>query len=108
MTLGRLSGAALAGLVDQRREAIVFLQRVGVRSPGYPSVEKAVAATTADAAVIATPPVTHLPLARNCLEQGLAIMIEKPLALREKQLADFARLAQDFPKARIQVGYLMR
>jgi len=107
VTLSRMSGATLAGLVDQSREAIVFLQRVGVRSPGYPSVEKAVAATSADAAVIATPPVTHLPLARNCLEQGLAIMIEKPLALREEQLADFARLARDFPKAQIQVGYLM-
>jgi predicted dehydrogenase len=107
VTLSRMSGATLAGLVDQSRDAIVFLQRVGVRSPGYPSVEKAVAATSADAAVIATPPVTHLPIARNCLEQGLAIMIEKPLAVREEQLADFERLRRDFPEAQIQVGYLM-
>ena len=107
VTLTRMSGAILAGLVDRSREAIVFLQRIGVRASGYPSVEKAVVATRADAAVIATPPVTHLQLARDCLEQGLAIMIEKPLAIREEQLADFERLPRDFPEAQIQVGYLM-
>ena len=107
VTLTRLRGALLTGLVDRSRDAIVFLQRIGIRPSGFPSVQAAVAATGAEAAVIATPPSTHLALARECLEQGLAVMVEKPLAARPSQLAEFEDLLIEFPEARIQVGYLM-
>jgi nucleoside-diphosphate-sugar epimerase/predicted dehydrogenase len=107
VTLTRLRGAVLAGLVDRSRLAIVFLQRIGVRTSGFPSVGAALSATHAEAAVVATPPATHLELARACVERGLAVMIEKPLAVREEQLADFESLGKEFPEARIQIGYLM-
>lgn len=107
VTLTRLRGAVLAGLVDRSKPAIVFLQRLGIRTSGYASVKDALAATGADAAVIATPPVTHLDLARECLEEGLAVMVEKPLAAREDQIPEFERLLSERPGARIQVGYLM-
>lgn len=107
VTLTRLRGAVLAGLVDRSKPAIVFLQRLGIRTSGYASVKDAVAATGAEAAVIATPPATHLDLARECVEAGLAVMVEKPLSAREEQVAEFERLLSDVPGARIQVGYLM-
>jgi NADH dehydrogenase len=107
VTLTRLHGAVLAGLVDRSKTAIVFLQRLGIRVSGFSSVRAAVEAAHADAAVVATPPATHLALARECLEQGLAVMVEKPMAVREEQLVEFEALTQEFPEARVQVGYLM-
>jgi nucleoside-diphosphate-sugar epimerase/predicted dehydrogenase len=107
VTLTRLRGAVLAGLVDRSMTAIVFLQRLGIRVSGFSSVGVAVQATHADAAVIATPPATHLALARECLEQGLTIMVEKPLAVRGEQLAEFEALTSEFPEVGLQVGYLM-
>lgn len=34
-----------------------------------------------DAAVVATPPATHFQIARDCLQHGLHVLVEKPLAL---------------------------
>jgi predicted dehydrogenase/nucleoside-diphosphate-sugar epimerase len=111
VTLTRLSGAVLSGLVDRSSQAIAFLQRIGVRAPGFSSVHDAVVADPRgerpDAAVIATPPATHLDLARESVELGLALMVEKPLAVKKEELEDFERLAQLSPAVRIQVGYLM-
>ncbi len=34
-----------------------------------------------DAVVIATPPATHYAIARDCLEHGLHVLVEKPITL---------------------------
>ncbi len=37
-----------------------------------------------DAVVIATPPATHYPLAKECLEHGLHVLVEKPITLKSE------------------------
>ena len=47
-----------------------------------------------DAVVIATPPQTHFVIAKDCLENGLNVLVEKPITLdsREaRELMDFAK-----------------
>jgi predicted dehydrogenase len=47
-----------------------------------------------DAVVIATPPVTHFPFAKECLENGLHVLVEKPLVLHSwegEQLIEIAK-----------------
>lgn len=107
LTLSRLNGVVLCGVVDPKSGATAFLRGMGLSAPIFKTLAEALSDARPDAVVIATPPATHLSLARACVERGLAIMIEKPLAIRQKQLADYEHLAQEFPAVPVQVGYVM-
>jgi predicted dehydrogenase/nucleoside-diphosphate-sugar epimerase len=107
LTLSRLHGVALCGVVDPRVGARRFLRGLGVTVPMYGTLEEAVARTTPDAAVVATPGATHLSLTRACLARGLAVLVEKPLAIRREELAGYEDLARTFPGGLVQAGYVM-
>src|SRR5262245_24528376 len=47
-----------------------------------------------DAVAIATPVSTHFPIARRCLEAGLHVMIEKPLAATVREAEALVTLAE--------------
>ena len=47
-----------------------------------------------DAAVIATPPSTHFPIAKACLEHGLHVLVEKPLTLSSAHANELIELAE--------------
>ncbi len=47
-----------------------------------------------DAAVIATPPSTHFPIAKDCLEHGLHVLVEKPLTLSSAHAEELIELAE--------------
>ncbi len=47
-----------------------------------------------DAAVIATPPSTHHPIAKACLEHGLHVLVEKPLTLSSVHAEELIELAE--------------
>ena len=47
-----------------------------------------------DAVVIATPPPSHYPIARDCLQHGLHIMVEKPLTLKSAHAEELIELAE--------------
>lgn len=49
--------------------------------PHYTSVDDLIASKTCDIVHILTPPHTHAPLAIQCLEAGLNVLLEKPMAL---------------------------
>lgn len=107
VTLSRMSGAVLAGVVDPKPAATSFLRGLGLSIPMYGSLGEALAAAKPDGAIVATPVSSHLPLTRACLDAGLAVMVEKPLAIRREQLEEYVRLAADFPNQPVQVGYVM-
>lgn len=107
VTLSRLRGVVLSGIVDPRRRARAFLEGIGISAPGFGSVEEALSQTRPDAVVIATPGSTHFTLVRACLARGLAVLVEKPLAISARQLEDYAALRRDDPDCIVQVGYVM-
>ncbi len=107
LTLSRLHGIDLVGVVDTKKAALGMLRGMGLRTPAFTSLDDAVRETRPDAAVIATPVSSHLPLARACLRHGLRVLVEKPLAIRQPELAAFTALAAEFPQLSIQVGYVM-
>jgi predicted dehydrogenase len=47
-----------------------------------------------EAAVIATPPSTHYPIAKACLEHGLHVLVEKPLTLSSAHAEELIELAE--------------
>lgn len=57
-----------------------------------------------DAVVVATPPATHHSVARTCLEHGLSVLVEKPLALSSEEGRDLVNLAQEREKT-LMVGH---
>lgn len=107
VTLSRLKGAVLCGIVDQKPSASNLLRSTGLSAPAFTDFKEAVTRTRPDAVVIATPVASHFLLARASLSQGLAVLVEKPLAIRREQLGDYERLAKEFPGRSVQVGYVM-
>ncbi len=107
LTLSRLRGAVLSGVVDSNAGATGLLRGMGVSCPMFKSFDEALVKTEPDAVVIATPSASHLPLTRAALSQGLAVMVEKPLAFRREQLAEYERLVHEFPDHPVQVGYVV-
>lgn len=83
-------GASWAGVVhaapDWELAAVVDLDESALARSGLPqkrqfsSLQDAVAAVPADAALVAVPPAAHLPVAAEALAAGLHCLIEKPLA----------------------------
>jgi nucleoside-diphosphate-sugar epimerase/predicted dehydrogenase len=106
VTLSRLPGMVLGGTVDTHSGARRLMRSMGVRTAWYPTLEEALRSGGFDAAVIATPPESHLGLARACLSRGLRMLIEKPACAGEPQLPDFEELGKQAGD-RALVGYLM-
>ncbi len=47
-----------------------------------------------DAVVVSTPPETHYSIVRECLESGLDVLVEKPLATRSSEALELVELAE--------------
>ena len=81
--LAALSEVRLVGIADpdESRGRALAEQHACAFFPGYQSVIR----EKADAAVVAAPTDRHHEIARACLEAGLHVLVEKPLAqsLRE-------------------------
>lgn len=75
----RRAGVALAGIVDPDPSALEAAAAGGV--PTWPTLERALAEVDAAAAVVASPPGSHVGDARACVDGGLAVLLEKPAAL---------------------------
>jgi len=104
-TLSGLPGAVLRSVVDRDPRQVRMLRGIGV-PVGRPSKLPDALGST-DAAVIATPPSSHLSLARSVADSGLDMLVEKPATSRPTDLDGFAKLARDRPDLRVLVGYVM-
>lgn len=76
----------------------------------YPQIEHAVKDyrrffdLDLDAVVISTPPQTHYDIARDCIENGLHVLVEKPLATDSEQVRKLIRLAESHDRT-LMVGH---
>ena len=63
--------------------------------------------TDVDAVVLATPAVTHFEMARQAIEAGKDVYVEKPLALKVEEGAELARLAERHGRI-LMVGHILQ
>ncbi|MBN2536882.1 Gfo/Idh/MocA family oxidoreductase [candidate division WOR-3 bacterium] len=84
---GTLRLAAVCDLDRAKREAVDV--------PGAASLERLLELPGLDAAIIATPNPTHYELTRRCLEAGLDVLAEKPLALDSRSALALVTLAEE-------------
>ena len=92
--LGDLTDARLTAVCDRDP---VLLGKVSQSKPRLFITDKYddLLSSNIDAVVIATPAVTHFPLARKALEQGKHVLVEKPFTATSKEAVELIRLAAE-------------
>lgn len=95
----------LAAIVESDAETLnVFLEQYpGIE--GYTDVDKAIAARY-DGYTVAIPAELHYPVGKKLLEQGLNVMMEKPMTLTASQSAELVELAKT-TGSRLMVGHVL-
>src|SRR5689334_21389549 len=92
----RRAGATLAGACDPSDEARdAFHKAAGVDV--YPSVEELLDRASPHAAVVCTPPANRITAVAACLDRGVAVLCEKPLAAHLADAVDLHSLAGSSP-----------
>jgi predicted dehydrogenase len=104
--LSMLPGARVVAAVDSDPGAARRLRGMGFQIPLVPTLDALLASTAVDAVWVCTPPDSHLAVARRCLEAGLAVFIEKPLAHSLDDARALARLA-DASSLPVACGYTL-
>ena len=103
----KLEGFDLVGLIDRSEEARGRLSEELDGVAHFPDLETALSATSPGAAAICTYPDTHAELARLCLDAGLHLFVEKPLAVTAEEAEALVQLANSKSR-KIVVGYILR
>ncbi len=102
--LSTFDDVELVGVVDQRSEQgeKIAAER---STQWYASVDQVL--PLIDAAVLAVPTILHHDLALQCLDAGIPLLIEKPLAATLEEASRIHRIAQ-FRRTTCQVGHVER
>ncbi|GEO84818.1 MULTISPECIES: Gfo/Idh/MocA family protein [Alphaproteobacteria] len=77
-TLARMSDMRLSVLVDTAPGGMALAASLSL--PCVPTIEALLASGLAQAAIVATPNETHLPISQTLLRAGIPVLLEKPVA----------------------------
>ena len=89
----RTHGVALVAIVDVDEEKRTTLA-AAMDVPHTESIDSLIATKSVDAVVIATPTPFHHPVAAQCIDAGLHVLVEKPIASTVEEGEDLAARAQ--------------
>src|SRR5436309_9330730 len=102
-----VSGARLAALVDREPKLGRHVQSMmGQAVPFFTSIEEAAKAVPLQGVFVCTPQFAHRAVAETCLELGLDVFVEKPLAHRLEDAEAMVDTLQKHPRAVATVGYM--
>jgi predicted dehydrogenase len=102
----RLRGAEVVAICDPSPEARARAQALAPRARAEARFADVLAAADVEAVVLATPAVTHAPLALEALAAGKHVFVEKPLALTSADAAAVVAAAERAGRV-LLVGHLM-
>lgn len=89
--------------MDERRAEVE--KRCGVK--GHAGIEEALNSEAFDAAVVATPANTHIPIATELVSRGLHQLIEKPLSVNLDGIEDLRSVVAE-KECQVAIGYTLR
>lgn len=104
--LSMVPGVRLVGVNDALPGGGKSLRGMGFLAPFYPTLAGLLAEAKPDAVWVCTPPHAHEPVARQCVDAGVAVFVEKPLAHSVESAERLAELARR-PGARVACGYTL-
>jgi predicted dehydrogenase/nucleoside-diphosphate-sugar epimerase len=97
----------LVGIVDLNAAAIGRIRSfAGPSVAAFTDLERALTTLRPDAAIICTPPSSHVPLAQKLLEAGIDVLIEKPVAASGMDRSSLATTMKAHPQRYVGTGYL--
>ncbi|MEO5988432.1 MAG: Gfo/Idh/MocA family oxidoreductase [Candidatus Eisenbacteria bacterium] len=104
--LSMVPNVELVGVSDLAPALGKSLRGMGFKAPFYATVNELLAQAKPDAVWVCTPPHVHEPVARMCVEAGVAAFVEKPLAHSVESAQRLADLAAR-PGAKVSCGYTL-
>ena len=87
-------GAGLVAVADPYLSEEEIQARFGTDIEGFRDIELMLEKQRPDIVHIVTPPHTHFPLAKLCLERGASVYVEKPFAPTAREAAHLIDLAE--------------
>src|SRR6478752_83050 len=90
--LGQSSECALAAIVDPSPAALALAQAAGV--PHFSSLAELLAQDKPDGVILATPNHLHVANAIECIDAGVAVLVEKPVAHTVEEAERLAQLVE--------------
>ncbi len=88
------SDAGVVALCDNNRVSLQRASSVISRPRLFDSVDELLESKLVDAVDICTPGFTHFDIASRCLESGLDVLVEKPVALSLREAQELGRLSK--------------
>lgn len=97
----------LCGIVDLDKAAMARVTSfAGPTLAMFTDLDEAIRTIRPDAAIIGTPPSSHVPLARKLLAAGVDVLVEKPVAASDEDRAALTAAVAEYPDRYIGTGYL--
>ena len=93
--LALMEGVKVTALCDTVRARADRLAKKHGIPQVFDSVEALCASGTADAVHVLVPPALHAGIAKQCLERGLHVLVEKPMALQIRDVDELERIARE-------------
>jgi predicted dehydrogenase len=100
----QMDGCEVAACVDQNGSRVAAFRKTHPSINFYPSTEEMYAKEKPDAVVIATPTATHFQITGEALKHKCHVLVEKPLAMDEKECRGLVDLAEK-GKRLLMVGH---
>ena len=102
--LGSLDDVLIAGICDSDKDKHVLIKRAWPGVPVLSSYRGLLINPAVDAVVVVTPVSTHHAIAKDALEAGKHVLVEKPLSANSAHAEDLVRLSQRMNKL-LMVGH---
>lgn len=105
--LGHMPGVELAALCEPDAASLNAALATYQTAQGFADFDRMIASTPLDAVFIVSPEPLHATQARAALQRGIAVFVEKPLAMESAEAASLAALARE-KGLPLQVGFVLR
>jgi predicted dehydrogenase len=103
-SLKKYESCELVALVDPNKDKRQKAQTMFDISNGYNSVTQMLSELQIDGAIVATTSASHHPVAKELLQNGVNVMVEKPFTLLSSEAYELLKLSQD-KKLHLTIGY---
>lgn len=90
-----LPEAELVAVHDTNKKLSKYVNQSGLHVDFYPDLDRMLECVDLDAVFICTPPFTRLSIAKKCVEQGLDVFVEKPLAESYESARQMVKMVRD-------------
>lgn len=102
-----IEGAEVVALVEPNAALGKQVASMGPEAPCFPDIESCLREVKPDGVIVSTPQFTHRAVAEACLEAGVGVLTEKPLAHTMADARAMLEASKRKPEVAAGVGYML-